>query len=599
MTPIFHILGVKDRVGTSRFCMTIAEHWKKEGKRVAVVDGNLEHPGDLQLLSEGHPLQKNILSQMPQKEEDWDVIVVDLGSRFRADTAEALRKTSGLIFVMNADVTLTREAERKLAKLRLSYFPMKKVGWIAWHWDVNSFMTVPAVTDFLKIPCLGSETTQIGEAIWRCINGSLLDSAYLPENLLELSVQTKRGNSTLSISSDVSLQAVAKPSSQNHRLKENLLAKIQKEMEEVGLKNSEEKHLGQKVGQIIADILEKERGNLPDDLNRTQFVRELLDEILGLGPLETLLGQEGLGEILVNGLEPIWIEKGGRLQQTEGNFINESSLYRVIERILLPLGRRVDEASPMVDARLKDGSRVNIIIPPLALNGPVISIRRFSNTAMTPNRLIEYGSCNEKMIHYLSEAVKNEDNILVSGGTGSGKTTLLNLLSSFISGEERIITIEDAAELKLNQPHVVRLESRPANIEGEGGVTIRDLVRNALRMRPDRIVVGECRGAEALDMLSAMNTGHDGSLTTLHANTPRDAMRRLETLVMFAGMDLPSKAIREQIASAVDLVVQINRLSDGSRKITSITRVIGLEGDTFTLQDVFTYENGNFTEQFI
>lgn len=322
---------------------------------------------------------------------------------------------------------------------------------------------------------------------------------------------------------------------------------------------------------------------------RTQLVEDISNELLGLGPLEPLLQNDSITEIMVNGPKQIFIEQRGKIKLSDIRFYNNAHLMNVIERILAPLGRRVDESSPLVDARLADGSRVNIIIPPLSLVGPAVTIRKFSKKALSIHDLVKFGTLSEDMGTFLDACVRARLNILVSGGTGSGKTTTLNVLSSFIPETDRIVTIEDAAELKLQQTHVVTLESRPANLEGQGAITIRDLVKNALRMRPDRIIVGEVRAGEALDMLQAMNTGHDGSLTTAHANTPRDVLSRLETMVLMAGMDLPVRAVRTQVSSAIDLILQQSRIRDGSRKITYITEVQGMEGDTIILQDLFRY----------
>ena len=329
---------------------------------------------------------------------------------------------------------------------------------------------------------------------------------------------------------------------------------------------------------------------------RVRMLEQITDEILGLGPMEPLLRDETITEVMVNGPQQVYIEREGKLELTNVTFQNDEHVMRIIQRIIAPIGRRVDESSPMVDARLADGSRVNAIIPPLSLVGPIITIRKFSATPFTVDDLIRFGTATPEMFEFLEACVKARLNIFVSGGTGSGKTTMLNILSSFIPDDERIVTIEDAAELQLRQEHVVTLEARPANIEGKGAIPIRELVRNALRMRPDRIVVGECRSGEALDMLQAMNTGHDGSMSTGHANSPRDMLSRLETMVLMAGMDLPLKAIREQVASAVDLIVQQNRLKDGSRKIVNITEVQGMEGDVIVMQDVFVYEQTGVTD---
>ncbi len=325
---------------------------------------------------------------------------------------------------------------------------------------------------------------------------------------------------------------------------------------------------------------------------RLKLVNETLNLAFGLGPLEPLLQNDHISEIMVNGPHQIYVEKRGRLEKTEVRFLDDLQLRTVIERILAPIGRRIDESQPYVDGRLPDGSRVNAIIPPLSLNGPVLTIRKFSKRKLTVEDLVQFGSLTQEASEFLGACVRSKKNIVVSGGTGSGKTTLLNVLSNFIPSHERVVTIEDSAELQLSQDHVVRLESRPANLEGKGQVAIRDLVINALRMRPDRIVVGECRGGEALDMLQAMNTGHDGSLTTTHANSPRDALSRLETMCLFTGLDLPLRAIREQIARAIHLVVQQSRLPDGKRSVTQISEIQGMEGDVVITQDVFAYEEG-------
>ncbi|RLT97963.1 ATPase, T2SS/T4P/T4SS family [Ketobacter sp.] len=337
--------------------------------------------------------------------------------------------------------------------------------------------------------------------------------------------------------------------------------------------------------EIIQDHVER----IPDGITKAELQRQVVAEAVGLGALEPLVNDDAVTEIMVNGPDQIYVEKDGRLTLSQSRFSSTQSLLAVIDRIVAPLGRRIDESSPMVDARLPDGSRVNAVIPPLALNGPSITIRKFAKKNLFMSDLIRFGSISEPMGLFLKAAVELKQNIVISGGTGSGKTTLLNILSNFIGSEDRIITIEDAAELKLNQPHVVALESRPANAEGKGKVSIRDLVINALRMRPDRIVVGECRGGEALDMLQAMNTGHDGSLTTGHANSPGDFLSRLEVMVMMAGVDLPSRAIREQIASAVDILVQQTRLADGTRRITHIMEVVGFQDDKIQLEPIFQF----------
>ena len=323
---------------------------------------------------------------------------------------------------------------------------------------------------------------------------------------------------------------------------------------------------------------------------RERLANEVLDEVFGLGPLEPLLKDPTVNDILVNTYESVYVERGGVLEKTNVSFKDNTHLMHIIDKIVSSVGRRVDESAPMVDARLADGSRVNIIIPPLAVDGPILSIRRFGTTPLTADDLLSYGEYTPQMLDVLQKAVKARLNIVISGGTGSGKTTLLNVLSGFISERERIVTIEDSAELQLKQAHVVRLECRPPNVEGKGGVRQRELVINALRMRPDRIVVGEVRGEEALDMLQAMNTGHDGSVTTVHANSPRDALSRIETMCMMANLNLPEKAVRQQIAAAIQLIVQISRLSDGSRRITHVTEITGSSGDMVSMQDIFLFE---------
>ena len=344
--------------------------------------------------------------------------------------------------------------------------------------------------------------------------------------------------------------------------------------------------LHERVMRSVTEQLVLDRTPLTRE-ERRQIVREITDDILGYGPLEQLLRDDSVTEVMVNAFNRIYCERAGRIERTTAAFVDNAHLLRIIDKIVSQVGRRVDEASPMVDARLPDGSRVNAIIPPLSLKGPTLTIRKFSRDPYTMNDLVNFGTVSPKAAQFLAACVKGKLNILISGGTGTGKTTTLNAMSAFVPEDERIVTIEDAAELQLQQEHVITLESRPPNIEGQGEVRIRELVRNALRMRPDRIIVGEVRGAETLDMLQAMNTGHEGSLTTIHANSPRDALSRLETLVLTAGLDLPLRAIREQISSAFDVLVQITRLVDGSRRITHITEVLRMEADLITLQDIF------------
>lgn len=351
------------------------------------------------------------------------------------------------------------------------------------------------------------------------------------------------------------------------------------------------------VQKIIEELIDTDPLFVPMRPVRDTLCSTVLNEVVGLGPLEELLADDSVSEIMVNRHNDIFIERDGQLQRSTVSFSNDASVLAAIERIVSPLGRRIDESSPMVDARLKDGSRVNAIIPPLAIKGPSVTIRKFAKRKLTVEDLIAFGAISREMTDFLQVAVERRANIVISGGTGSGKTTLLNVLSGFIPDDERIVTVEDAAELQLSQPNLVSLEARPANIEGRGAVTIRDLVKNCLRMRPDRIVVGECRGGEALDMLQAMNTGHDGSLTTAHANNPRDCLSRLEVMTLMSGLDIPMQAIREQICSAVNLIVQQTRFSCGTRRVTHITEVTGIEHSVVSMQDIFRFEQEGFTPE--
>ena len=365
-------------------------------------------------------------------------------------------------------------------------------------------------------------------------------------------------------------------------LTENVIRSMEGEQVQPGERNTFMK-------QRLQEIYVQTKVSLPEDI-RKQIFDEILDELTGFGPIQPLLDDPDISEVMVNGPKKVFIEKSGKLMKSPVTFDDDDHVLRIIDRIILPLGRRVDADTPTVDARLPDGSRVNAVIQPVSIDGPSITIRKFKKDKLSIQQLIDYGSLTPQMAEFIRACVLAHLNIVISGGTGSGKTTLLNVLSSFIPEEERIITIEDAAELQLQQDHVLRMETKVANTDGKGAVSIRDLVRNSLRMRPDRIVVGECRGGETLDMLQAMNTGHDGSLTTLHANSPRDAISRMETMVLMAGMDLPLKVVRQQISSAVDLIIQQTRLKDGSRKVTAITEVVGMEGDVVVLTDIFKFE---------
>jgi pilus assembly protein CpaF len=376
------------------------------------------------------------------------------------------------------------------------------------------------------------------------------------------------------------------------KLKRFLMDSLSRGLESEGVSSE---HRSEFIKQHLKDVYDQAQLNLSEDIQRMIF-KDVMNDMMGFGPIQPLLDDPEVSEVMVNGPKNIYVEKHGQLVRTDVTFDDDAHVMRIIDRIILPLGRRVDPDSPTVDARLPDGSRVNAVVPPVALDGPSITIRKFLKDKLSPEQLVGYGTLTSGTVEFLRACVVSRLNTIISGGTGSGKTTLLNVLSGFIPENERILTIEDAAELQLQQQHVLRLETKTANVDGGGETTVRDLVRNSLRMRPDRIVVGECRGGEALDMLQAMNTGHDGSLTTLHANSSRDALSRLETMVLMAGVELPLKVIRQQVSSAVDLIIQQSRMKDGSRKVTAITEVAGMEGDIIVLTDIFKFEQTGVAE---
>ena len=446
----------------------------------------------------------------------------------------------------------------------------------------------------------GGKIVQIGASMFRVSE----DSAQ--EEPAESSSDSAAGQEE--VGGQGGVENAEEPAAQTHDPMRELRRNVQEQIQHELLKRMDMKRLTlqgvdregleetarEKIRQIIDEVVSK--GRLPEGIDPVRLEDDVFNEAMRLGPLEDLLADDSVSEIMVNGPDKVYVERKGKIELSDCQFTDDASVLSVIERIVSPLGRRIDESQPYVDARLSDGSRVNAIIAPLALSGPTITIRKFAKSALTAEDFIRFGTWTHNAAEFMKLCVMLRKNIIVAGGTGSGKTTLLNLLSGYIPHNERIITVEDAAELRLQQPHVVRLEARPPNIEGKGAVTIRDLVKNCLRMRPDRIIVGECRGGEALDMLQAMNTGHDGSLTTVHANSPRDVISRLETMVLMSGMELPSRAIREQIASAVDVIIHESRLSDGSRKVVAITEVTGLEGSQIVMQDLFAFRQSGVGE---
>jgi septum site-determining protein MinD len=557
-------------------------------------------------------------------------IVVDCGAGVDPFAVAAMEKSSGIFLVTTPDFNVVQATRRMVDQLQQLQFPQQLVKVIVNRLDAAGPITKELVLSRLGRPVLVTLPKDDTLATTSAARGApfvleapreKLTRHYdeLARQLVEKGVLDQLGG--LSRPGEVSvadararLLADTQPKQQAGWMKSRgsrgkkseidvrtaVKMRIHKRLVEVldlkrldrELANNADRDavLRERAEAAISRLMDEEGSVITDRADRQRVVKEVLDEALGLGPLEDLLADDRVTEVMVNGRDNVFVEMGGKLTKTPLSFTDDQQLLGVIERIVQPLGRRIDEKSPMVDARLADGSRVNAVIPPLAIDGPSITIRKFAREPYKVADLVRFGAFTNDLADLLRACVEARLNILISGGTGSGKTTLLNVMSSFIPPDERIVTVEDAAELQLKQPHVVRLESRPPNIEGIGEVKIRDLVKNSLRMRPDRIVVGECRGAEAIDMLQAMNTGHDGSLTTVHANSPRDAIARLETLVMFAGLDLPSRAIREQIAAAVHILVQTTRLSDGSRKVISVSEVTGMEANTITLQEIYTFK---------
>jgi septum site-determining protein MinD len=560
----------------------------------------------------------------------FQYIVVDLGSTIGDLQVQFLNQASIVLVVTSPEVLSINQASRLIGDFAAATLPTDLV-----HVVVNKFgsgsISPTAIQQMLKRPVIGVipqddslalASIQRGspfvfsqpqapisvahhDLVRRVTGGSLLQSLKELSRPKTLAMAQRAQSTEIQIdgaksSSGSGLRrGPAEPSDPRTLLKllihQELIKAMDLRKQETDTKGDPEKEeaLRKKTQQTITQIVDKEKKGLSRE-ERSKIIKEVLDEALGLGPLEDLLAEESVTEIMVNGYNKIFVERSGRLSLSEVTFTSNFHLRNVIRRIVNTVGRQINESSPYVDARLKDGSRVNAVIEPIAIDGPSLTIRKFAKSPITVKHYLEWGTISQSMVDFLKICVENGLNIVISGGTGSGKTTLLNTMSSFIPAHERIVTVEDAAELQLKQEHVVRMETRPANMEGSGAVTIRDLVRNSLRMRPDRIIVGECRGGEALDMLSAMNTGHDGSMTTVHANNPPEAIGRIETLCMMAGMDLPAAAIRKQIGSAIDLIIQISRLSDGSRKVMSITEVLGMSGENVQMTEIFRFKEITF-----
>lgn len=590
--------------------------------------------------------------------QGFPTIVVDCGSILSSAHSPLLLASSDVIMTTTSQLHVIQHAKSKYESLQCGFVPSEKIKFVVNSWSNSKQIPKSLITEKLPIPAaffLARDDDALHKAYMKAgpawlhakkgdfcrslqeaynaglltkdrgpfplkevlqVDGSALIAKWMPTTRTEESgerdaagpAEINSNKTQKSAQSSTQVSAATKIDDDWVQLKHEILQRLFKviDLNKMAVKHDRnfKSKLREETNEAILKIINEIGEKKVPQGKRKMLVDEVLNEALGLGPLEELLAQPGITEIMINGKDQIYIEQKGRLTLTGLSFTDNEQLERIIERIVSPIGRRVDESTPLVDARLPDGSRVNIIIPPLALKGPSVTIRRFSETPLRVDDLIEFGALTKDMAEFLSTCIGAKLNLIISGGTGTGKTTLLNVLSSFIPDCDRIITIEDSAELQLRQAHVVTLESRPANIEGKGEIPIRDLVRNALRMRPDRIVVGECRGGEALDMLQAMNTGHDGSMTTIHSNSTRDAIARLETLVLFSGIKLPTRAIREQIGGAINLIVQLSRLKDGSRKITEISEITGMEGDIITMQKLFSFnqtgvdKKGNVQGQF-
>jgi pilus assembly protein CpaF len=570
-------------------------------------------------------LQVNVDLFMKQLEffsRNFPFIVVDLGNALGDLQMALLQEATAITIVTVPEVLVINQTQRLIHDLLTATFPMDMFQLVI-NKASNAGVSPQAISQALRLPVIGmipqDDITTMGSLqrgapfvlsqnrapislsyheLVRKLTGGILQRLKTLNRPAPAPRQQVGGSVSGSQQRSAQVENTG-PSDVRNALKIRIHTELIKAMDlkkgitETNNDPAKEAALRQKTLQSITQIVDRESPGTARE-ERSKVIKEVLEEALGLGPLEDLLADPTVTEIMVNGHRRIFVERSGKVQLSPVTFTSNLHLRNVIERIVTPLGRRIDEKNPYVDARLKDGSRVNAVIEPLSIDGPAVTIRKFKKGGITAEKYIEYGSFTKPIIDFLKICVENGLNIVISGGTGSGKTSLLNMLSSFIPSNERIVTVEDAAELQMQQEHVVRLETRPANMEGSGAVTIRDLVKNSLRMRPDRIIVGETRDGAALDMLQAMNTGHDGSMTTTHANSPRECIGRLETLCMMAGMDLPVRAIREQVSSAVQLIVQISRLSDGSRKITSITEVCGMQGETVTLQEIFRFKETGF-----
>jgi pilus assembly protein CpaF len=575
---------------------------------------------------------KHIGRALQLVQSNYNFIIIDLGSDLESWGIKVLENTTMIYVLTLPEILVLHHTKRTIERIQTLMFPSEMIKLVVNRFSATKGINPQMIQNNLKKPILGilpedepTTVTAMAKAqpfIVAAPRTEITKSYFMlvrtvqQQQLLEKLAQLKKPSDALSkfqaarsggkagteqkapsmIVFDRTTMKDEKPSDEWSGLKQRIHKQLIETMDlkkvdtEVGNDPKKKAVLREKTKTVVVELLDKEEHSFKSREEIQRIVKEILDEALELGPIQDLLADDSVSEIMVNRKDQIYVERKGKLVLSAVNFSGTAQVLACIERIVTPLGRRIDEKQPYVDARLPDGSRVHAIIPPLAVQGPMLTIRKFAKNRLVAADLVKFGSMTDEMADFLRACIEARLNVVISGGTGSGKTTLLNVMGSFIPASERIITVEDAAELQLPQEHWGRLETRPANIEGKGEVTIRDLVKNCLRMRPDRIIVGECRAGEALDMLQAMNTGHDGSMTTVHSNSPRDAIARMETLVMMAGMDLPAKAIREQIASAVNLVVQQSRLSDGSRKVTAITEIVGMQGDVVTMQDIFVFK---------